>query len=63
MTSDHTFTFKAQSFYVACAPEAGVWSYGGCLEEAINSLADKLRSGQNEPRTGTGNGGNSHAVN
>jgi len=39
----HTLTFKLQSFYVAYAPDAGAWSYGTCLEEAVNSLADQLR--------------------
>ena len=28
-----TLTFKAQGFYVACAPQAGIVSYGGCFEK------------------------------
>jgi hypothetical protein len=47
-----TLTFKAQSFYVAYAPEAGVWSYGGCFEEAANGLVEQLRSTESEKRTG-----------
>ena len=39
-----TLTFKLQSFYAAYAPEAGVWSYGDCSEDAINNLADQLRA-------------------
>ncbi len=39
-----SLTFKLQSFYVAIAPAAGIWSYGSCFEEAANSLADQLRA-------------------
>ena len=54
MTTDTlTLTFKAQSFYVACAPEAGIWSYGNCFEEAANGLAEQLRSIA-QPAQGTG---------
>ena len=49
-TSNPTLTFKAESFYVACAPEAGILSYGGCFEEAVNSLADQLRSIETEQK-------------
>jgi hypothetical protein len=41
-TNPHTVVFKAQNFYVACAPEAGVWSFGDCFEEAANGLVDQL---------------------
>ena len=44
LSHTHTFTFKAQSLYVAYAPEAGVCCYGVCYEEAVNSLADALRA-------------------
>jgi hypothetical protein len=47
-----TITFKAQGFYVACAPQAGIVFYGGCFEEAANGLADQLRSSESEARTG-----------
>ncbi len=52
MTTDTpTLTFKAQSFYVAYAPEAGIWSYGGCFEEAANGLAEQLRTAESEKPT------------
>ncbi len=47
-----TLTFKAQSFYVAYAPDAGIWSYGSCFEEAANSLAEQLRSTESEKAAG-----------
>jgi hypothetical protein len=47
-----TLTFKAQGFYIACAPQAGIVSYGGCFEEAANGLTDQLRSRESEARTG-----------
>ena len=47
-----TLTFKAQGFYVACAPEEGIVSYGGCFEEAANGLTDQLRSNESEGTTG-----------
>ena len=47
-----SFTFKAQSFYVAYAPEAGILSYGGCFEEAANGLVEQLRSIESEKPTG-----------
>jgi len=37
-----TLTFKAQSLYVAYAPDSGAYSFGGCFEEAVNSLNDEL---------------------
>ena len=54
MTTDTpTLTFRAQSFYVACAPTAGLCSYGNCFEEAANDLAEQLRSStQSEQATG-----------
>ena len=47
-----TLTFKAQSFYIACAPQQGIVSFGGCFEEAANSLTDQLRSDEREATTG-----------
>jgi hypothetical protein len=47
-----TLTFKAQGFYVACAPQEGIVAYGGCFEEAANGLTDQLRSSESEARTG-----------
>ena len=38
-----TLTFKAQSLYVAYAPESGACFFGGCFEEAVNGLTDELR--------------------
>ena len=46
-----TLTFKAQSLYVAYAPDSGAYSFGGCFEEAVNSLADQLRSLEFRPDT------------
>jgi hypothetical protein len=40
----NTRTFKAQSFYIAYAPDNGLWAAGRCFEEAVNSLSDQLRS-------------------
>jgi hypothetical protein len=47
-----TLTFKAQSFYVAYAPEAGILSYGSCFEEAANGLAEQLRCTEAGRRAG-----------
>jgi hypothetical protein len=64
MTTDTpTFTSKAQSFYVAYAPEAGIWSYGSCFEEAVNSLAEELRSLEGKPDEELATKENRHAVN
>lgn len=43
----------------------GVWSYGGCFEEAVNSLADELRSIREAARAGqeTGHEKTGDAVN
>jgi hypothetical protein len=49
-----TLTFKAQSFYVAYAPEVGIWSDGDCFEEAANRLTDKLRAVEPEAKQVTG---------
>jgi hypothetical protein len=43
-TNNQTLIFKAQSLYVACAPHAGLCSFGGCFEEAVNGLQDELRN-------------------
>ena len=37
-----TLTFKAQTLYVAYAPDSGAYSFGGCFEEAVNSLHEEL---------------------
>ena len=50
MSSSNLITMKIQGLYFAFAPDVGVCSYGGCLEEAVNSLTDELRS----ERAGTG---------
>lgn len=34
--------YKDTSFYVAYAPDSGVYSFGGCFEEAVNGLQDEL---------------------
>jgi hypothetical protein len=47
-----TLTFKSQGFYVACAPQEGIVSYGGCFEEAANGLTEQLRSSESERQTG-----------
>ena len=44
MTYPQTVTFKTSGFYVACAPEAGAWSFGVCFEEAANGLTEQLHS-------------------
>jgi hypothetical protein len=38
-----TLTFKAQSLYVAYAPQFDVSAYGGCRDEALNNLTDQIR--------------------
>lgn len=37
-----TFTLKLGTLYAAYSPELGVVSYGACLEEAINRLAEQF---------------------
>jgi len=45
MTADNPMiTFKVQNLYVAYAPQAELYCYGGCFEEAANGLADQLRN-------------------
>jgi hypothetical protein len=41
--STPTLTFKAQSLYVAYAPDFDVSAYGGCQDEALNNLTDEIR--------------------
>jgi hypothetical protein len=38
-----TLTFKAQTLYVAYAPEFNASAYGGCRDEALNNLTDEIR--------------------
>ncbi len=35
-------TYKTSGLYVSYAPEAGLFSFGGCFEEAVNSLTEQL---------------------
>lgn len=57
MTSP-TFTFKIQSLYCAYALNFDVCSFGGCFEEALNTLHDELRAQQINQRSKTGEEGN-----
>ena len=43
MTSP-TLTFKIQSLYCAYAPDFDVCSFGGCFEEALNSLHEQMKA-------------------
>lgn len=43
MTSP-TLTFKIQSLYCAYAPQSGLFSFGDCFEEAVNSLNEQLEA-------------------
>ena len=55
MTADNpTITFKVQNLYVAYAPEADLWCYCGCFEEAANGLADELHKLPGNTVQGTG---------
>ena len=47
-----TLTFKAQTLYVAYAPEFDLSAYGGCRDEALNNLSDELRQHQAGDATG-----------
>jgi hypothetical protein len=38
-----TFAFKADTLYIACSPELGVFSFGHCQDEALNNLTDEIR--------------------
>ena len=49
-----TRTFKIQGLYCAYAPERGVFSYGGCFEEAVNSLHDELQARHGKERSRNG---------
>jgi hypothetical protein len=37
-------TYKTSGLYVSYAPDAGVFSVGGCRDEALNNLSDELMS-------------------
>jgi hypothetical protein len=39
-----TIIQKSATLYFAWAPDAGVFSYGGCFEEAVNSLTEELKA-------------------
>ena len=41
-----TLAIKTGTLYAAYSPEFGVFSYGGCRDEAINNLADEIRDRQ-----------------
>lgn len=43
MSMTGIITCKIQNLYLAYSPGSGASSWGGCLEEAANSLADELR--------------------
>jgi hypothetical protein len=49
-----TITRRITSLYVAYAPDSGTHSFGGCFEEAVNNLADKLRTSSTPPPQPTG---------
>jgi hypothetical protein len=50
------FAFKADTLYIACSPELGAVSYGGCQDEALNNLTDEIRERQRIARqTGSEN--------
>jgi hypothetical protein len=55
------FAFKADTLYVACSPELGLFSFGHCQDEALNNLTDEIR----DRRVGksTGNDKSSYALN
>ena len=55
------FAFKADTLYIACSPELGVFSFGHCQDEALNNLTDEIRerSGAGEQ---TGEEKNNHAI-
>jgi hypothetical protein len=51
--STTTLTFKAQSLYVAFAPQFDLSACGGCRDEALNNLTDEIRQRQaTEAKTG-----------
>lgn len=49
--SNAVITYKTMNLYVAYAPESGAWSFGACLEEAVNSLTDHLNASRREVQT------------
>jgi len=55
-----TLTFKINNIYVAYAPDSGAYSFGDCLEEAVNGLTDLLAVPVGNRPTGTE--GNSSAL-
>ena len=52
------FAFKADTLYVACSPELGLFSFGHCQDEALNNLTDEIRerSAADETRANERNG-------
>lgn len=44
--STQAVTFKAQSLYVAYAPQFDAYAYGDCEDEALNNLTEELRQKQ-----------------
>ena len=52
-----TLTFKIQSLYCAYAPDFDVFSFGGCFEEALNSLHEQTKALRMNTDL-TGEGGN-----
>ena len=43
---------KIDTLYLACSPELDLVSYGGCQDEAVNNLADDVRTLEWEAREG-----------
>ena len=41
-----TLTFKAQSLYIAYAPEFDASAYGDCRDEALNNLTEEIHQRQ-----------------
>jgi hypothetical protein len=52
-----SLTFKIQSIYCAYALDFDVYSFGGCFEEALNSLHEQMRARRFSAEL-TGEGGN-----
>lgn len=44
LVTSPTLTFKIQSLYCAYAPDFDVCSFGGCFEEAVNSLHEQMKA-------------------
>ncbi len=53
------FAFKAETLYIACSPELGLFSFGHCQDEALNNLTDEIHSRVMEL---TGNEKSSYAI-